>query len=364
MTIMQVDDWNDWLIVEPGDAPLVLSVPHAGTRLPGEVEMRLVSPWLARKDTDWYVDRLYSFAGELGATIIRTLLSRTVIDVNRDPEGRSLYPGQATTELCPTTTFDGEPLYPAGREPDARGIAARRARYYAPYHDAISAELARLRKRHDTVALFDAHSIRSVVPRLFEGTLPVFNLGTNSGRSCAPELAQSLQGICAASGLPTVVDGRFKGGYITRQYGQPERGVHAVQLELAMRGYLEEPTTRLREGSWPPRYEDDRSARADPNAAARGRSVHVIRRRQLVAGRTRMRRRMQRARAVSSDYRPDLSNAWTIQSATNPSIAIPASSIAVLLDAPCAVSTVSGAGAVGQGLGLASRDSVDPPDVM
>ncbi len=260
MTIMQVDDWNDWLIVEPGDAPLVLSVPHAGTRLPGEVEMRLVSPWLARKDTDWYVDRLYSFAGELGATVIRTLLSRTVIDVNRDPEGRSLYPGQATTELCPTTTFDGEPLYPAGREPDARGIAARRARYYAPYHDAISNELARLRKTHDTVVLFDAHSIRSVVPRLFEGTLPVFNLGTNSGRSCAPALARSLQDICAASGLPTVVDGRFKGGYITRQYGQPESGVHAVQLELAMRAYLEEPTTRFREGSWPPRYEEDRSA--------------------------------------------------------------------------------------------------------
>ncbi len=138
---------------------------------------RLVSPWLARKDTDWYVDRLYSFAGELGATVIRTLLSRTVIDVNRDPEGRSLYPGQATTELCPTTTFDGEPLYPAGREPDARGIAARRARYYAPYHAPISNELARLRKTHDTVVLFDAHSIRSVVPRLFEGTLPVFNLG-------------------------------------------------------------------------------------------------------------------------------------------------------------------------------------------
>ena len=144
MTIKQTDDWHDWLIVEHGDAPLVLSIPHAGTRLTGAIESRLVSPWLARKDADWYVDRLYSFAAELGATVIRTLMSRTVIDVNRDPEGRSLYPGQATTELCPTTTFDGEPLY-AGGEPDAREIAARRERYYAPYHAAIAAEIRRLR---------------------------------------------------------------------------------------------------------------------------------------------------------------------------------------------------------------------------
>ena len=255
MTIKQTDNWYDWLIVERGDAPLVLSIPHAGTRLPAAIESRLASPWLARKDTDWYVDRLYSFGGALGATVIRTLMSRTVIDVNRDPEGRSLYPGQATTELCPTTTFDGEPLYRAADEPDSREIAARRERYYTPYHAAIGAEIRRLRDRHDKVVLFDAHSIRSVVPRLFEGTLPVFNLGTNSGRSCAADLAHSLQAICSSSGLPTVVDGRFKGGYITRHYGQPDSGVHAVQLELAMRGYLEEPSADLQEHNWPPPYE-------------------------------------------------------------------------------------------------------------
>ena len=255
MTIKQTDNWYDWLIVERGDAPLVLSIPHAGTRLPAAIESRLASPWLARKDTDWYVERLYSFCGGLGATVIRTLMSRTVIDVNRDPEGRSLYPGQATTELCPTTTFDGEALYGAAHEPDSREIAARRERYYTPYHAAIGAEIRRLRDRHRKVVLFDAHSIRSVVPRLFEGTLPVFNLGTNSGRSCAAELAHSLQAVCSSSGLPTVVDGRFKGGYITRHYGQPDSGVHAVQLELAMRGYLEEPGGDLREDNWPPSYE-------------------------------------------------------------------------------------------------------------
>ena len=262
MTIRQTDDWYEWLVVERGDAPLVLSIPHSGTRLPDGIRSRLASDWVALKDTDWYVDQLYSFARQLGATVIRTLVSRTVIDVNRDPEGRSLYPGQATTELCPTTTFDGEPLYRHGETPpDEQEIAARRLQYYAPYHSAIGHEIARLRRNHGKVALYDAHSIRSVVPRLFEGTLPVFNLGTNTGRSCAPELRHTLEAICGSSGLPTVVDGRFKGGYITRHYGQPDTGVHAVQLELAMRGYLDEPAGVLEERNWPPAYDPGRAAR-------------------------------------------------------------------------------------------------------
>ena len=173
---------NHWLRVTRGDAPLVLSVPHAGTDIPAELEASLVSPWLARRDADWWVDRLYDFGGALGATVIRTGLSRTVIDVNRDPSGASLYPGQATTELCPTTTFDGEPLYRDGRSPDAAEIAARRERYYDPYHQALRTEIARLRTRHPRVVLYDCHSIRSRIPRLFDGELPNFNIGTNSGR--------------------------------------------------------------------------------------------------------------------------------------------------------------------------------------
>ena len=171
----------DWLIVRRGDIPLVVSIPHAGVDLAG-FEPAFVDPWLARKDADWRLDELYDFVEPLGATVVRTKLSRSIIDVNRDPSGASLYPGQATTELCPTTTFDGEPLYRAGKAPDAGEIGRRRELYFDPYHAALSGEIARLRQTFKHVALFDAHSIRSRIPRLFDGELPVFNLGTNSGR--------------------------------------------------------------------------------------------------------------------------------------------------------------------------------------
>ena len=171
----------DWLIVRRGDTPLVVSIPHAGVDLAG-FEPAFVDPRLARKDADWRLDELYDFVEPLGATVVRTKLSRSIIDVNRDPSGASLYPGQATTELCPTTTFDGEPLYRAWQAPDAGEIGRRRELYFDPYHTALTAEIARLRERFKQVALFDAHSIRSRIPRLFDGELPVFNLGTNSGR--------------------------------------------------------------------------------------------------------------------------------------------------------------------------------------
>lgn len=241
---------DDFLVIERGEAPLVLSFPHTGTALPGAFATRFRSPWLARRDADWHVEQLYAFARDLGATFVRSTVSRSVIDLNRDPSGVSLYPGQATTGLCPTDTFDGEPLYEAGREPDAAEIVSRRERWFDPYHAALAAEVTRLRTQHDKVVVYDCHSIRSWIPRLFDGELPQFNIGTNNGVTCAPALEAAVEQACAASGLGHVVNGRFKGGWITRHYGAPEQGVHAIQMELAIRGYLDEPRT-ITPQNWP-----------------------------------------------------------------------------------------------------------------
>lgn len=243
------------LVVRRGAAPLILSMPHVGTAIPEEIEARLVSPWLARKDADWWIDQLYDFADELDATIVRAHWSRTVIDLNRDPSGASLYPGQATTGLCPVETFDGEPLYRSGHEPNAGEIEARTAAYYQPYHRALSEEISRLHNSNTRVVLYDCHSIRSAIPRLFAGKLPVFNLGTNNGASADPELVKQVANVVASSGRSHVVNGRFKGGYITRHYGQPESGVHALQMELACRGYVPESLGPVSEANWPVAYD-------------------------------------------------------------------------------------------------------------
>lgn len=249
-----------WLYVQRGEAPLLLSMPHTGTDIPPALEKRLSSSWLARKDTDWWIERLYDFAPGLGATVVRTGISRTTIDPNRDPSGVSLYPGQNTTELCPTTTFDGEALYAAGDTPDAEEIAARRREFFAPYHGAIATQLQRLRARHPRVVLYDCHSIRSRVPRLFEGTLPNFNIGTNSGASCDPALTRAVEVACDAPAYSRITNGRFKGGYTTRHYGAPGSGVHALQMELACRGYLREPEGPLDAANWPREYQEDFAA--------------------------------------------------------------------------------------------------------
>lgn len=250
---------SEWLEIRRGDLPLIVSFPHTGTEIPRELEDRFVSPWMARQDNDWWVHRLYS-AGELGATTVRTHICRTAIDVNRDPSGASLYPGQATTELCPLMTFDGEPLYKPGMEPNPDEIASRRARYFDPYHAALSAEIEHLQKLHGCVVLYDAHSIRSRVPRLFSGELPHLNIGTNSGASCDGALTRAVEAACQDPGFSRVTDGRFRGGWTTRHYGCPSRGIHAIQMELACRGYVEEPDA-LAQDNWPPRYE---AARAEP----------------------------------------------------------------------------------------------------
>lgn len=250
----------NWLEIDRGTAPLIVSFPHTGTDIPADMQDGFVSLWQARRDADWWVDRLYDFAHGLGATTLRTRISRSVIDVNRDPSGASLYPGQATTELCPTTDFDGEPLYRNGCAPDDAEIARRRETWFAPYHAALRAEIERLRGEFSNVVLFDAHSIRSNIPRLFDGELPQFNIGTNSGASCAPELTQAVEAACAASDYSRVVNGRFKGGWTTRHYGEPKKGVHAIQLELACRGYLDEPDV-LSPQNWPAPYSETRSAK-------------------------------------------------------------------------------------------------------
>jgi N-formylglutamate deformylase len=249
----------DWLTVRRGEAPLVVSIPHAGTELV-EVREQVKSPWLATLDADWWVDRLYDFAADLGATVVSTAISRTVIDVNRDPQSKDLYPGLASTELVPTTTFDGTPLYDVDRVPSAEEIARRRKRYFDPYHAALRGELARLGKVHATVVLYDAHSIRSHIPRLFEGTLPQFNIGTFNGRSCTQQLTDAVAATCATYPADQVVNGRFKGGAITRTYGQPLQGVHAIQMELACRGYMTEPELPLTELNWPSRWSPQKAA--------------------------------------------------------------------------------------------------------
>jgi formiminoglutamase len=232
------------LTVSRGERPLVVSIPHAGTEIPAEIAARLVSPDRGRLDADWWVDQLYGFAEAMGATVVKTAVSRTVIDVNRDPSGRSLYPGQATTGLCPDTTFDGEPLYLDGQAPSAEEIVERRRRWFDPYHGALASEIARLRARFGAVVLYDAHSIRSDVPRLFEGRLPNFNIGTNDAQSCNPDLAAAVERACEHPRFTHVVNGRFKGGWITRHYGRPDAGTHAIQMELAWRSYMDEPSDR------------------------------------------------------------------------------------------------------------------------
>ncbi|MEQ1499346.1 MAG: N-formylglutamate deformylase [Novosphingobium sp.] len=239
---------SGWLKVQRGDAPLIVAFPHGGTEL-GGVEPRFASAWLAQRDADWWIADLYDFAADLGATTVSTVVSRSVIDVNRDPSGASLYPGMATTELCPTTTFDGAPLY-RSFDPEEDEIGWRRKAFFDPYHAALAAEITRLRALHPRVVLYDAHSIRSRIARLFDGELPQFNLGTNGGTTCDPLLEAMLTQVCDKSGYSWIANGRFKGGWTTRHYGSPQAGVHGVQMELAMRGYMAEPDLPD-EANWP-----------------------------------------------------------------------------------------------------------------
>ena len=221
----------------PGETPLLVSIPHAGTHVPDDLRNVLSETALRLPDTDWHVDHLYDFARTRGASVLRANYSRLCIDLNRPPDDAPLYAG-ATTGLFPDRLFDGEPVLKDGAQ-------AIRARFletvWQPYHEQLRRTLDRLRERFGYAVLFDAHSIRSVIPRLFDGTLPDFNIGTNDSRSAAPDLERRLAAVCRADDhYTTVVNGRFKGGYTTRHYGAPAQGIHAVQLELAQKTYMDE----------------------------------------------------------------------------------------------------------------------------
>ena len=224
-----------------GHAPLLISMPHLGTTIPAELQRTYVPRALATEDTDWHLDRLYDFVTELGASVLMPQVSRYVIDLNRPPDDAPMYPGASNTELCPTRFFNGDPLYQPGVEPDAAERLRRRDVYWQPYHQALATELQRLQTVHGYALLWDAHSIRSQIPWLFEGRLPGLNLGTANGASADVAIADALVQACSGqSAVSHVLNGRFKGGYITRRYGAPAQGVHAVQLEMCQDLYMQE----------------------------------------------------------------------------------------------------------------------------
>jgi N-formylglutamate deformylase len=224
--------------LHPGSVPMLVSMPHIGTEIPLDLQGNYVARALDVEDTDWHLARLYDFLPALGISVLQPRYSRYVIDLNRPPDDAPMYPGVANTELCPTYFFTGEALYKAGREPSPQEVQRRRNTYWQPYHDALVAELARIKAIHGFALLWDAHSIRSHIPWLFEGKLPDLNIGTVGGAAAATAISDAS--ASQIGGFTHVVNGRFKGGYITRHYGQPAGQVHAIQLEKCQSLYMQE----------------------------------------------------------------------------------------------------------------------------
>ncbi|WPB55654.1 N-formylglutamate deformylase [Xylophilus sp. GOD-11R] len=224
-----------------GTVPLLISIPHGGEVLPESFAERMTPAARLVADTDWHLARLYDFARGMGASMLRANYSRYVIDLNRSSTGESLYPGQTTTGLCPAETFRGEPVYAEGfAPPDAAETAERVDVYWRPYHEALQGEIDRLKGLFGQVLVWEAHSIASVLPRLFPGELPGLNVGTFDGKSCSPAMREAVVAATSAGAFSWVADGRFKGGFITRNYGRPAEGVHTVQLEMAQCLYMDE----------------------------------------------------------------------------------------------------------------------------
>ena len=227
-----------------GRVPLLVSMPHVGTSIPDSVLAQLNPVAQIKADTDWHLPQLYNMLDELGASRIHAEYSRYVIDLNRPCDDVNLYPGQDTTGLCPIDTFAKEALYPVGKTPDAAEVERRIQAYWLPYHQQLQNELQRMQQEFGMAILWDAHSIASHVPRFFAGRLPDLNFGTADQKSCdlglQESLAQCLQNSTAAQAYTHVFNGRFKGGYITRHYGQPQNNIHAVQLEMSQCVYMNE----------------------------------------------------------------------------------------------------------------------------
>lgn len=224
-----------------GNAPLLVSLPHDGSAIPDAIAARMTPQARRAPDTDWHVARLYAFARVLGASMLVPRYSRYVVDLNRSSDDQSLYPGQNTTGLCPIVRFDGMPVYAAGQEPTSHEITERVESFWQPYHQALREEISRLSSTHGRVVLWEGHSIKGEVPFLFDGRLPDLNLGTAGGTSCSPALQSRLETVLSAQDdYDFVVNGRFKGGYITRHYGDPVNGIDAVQLEISQRNYMDE----------------------------------------------------------------------------------------------------------------------------
>lgn len=233
---------DDIFTLHRGELPLLISVPHDGTRVPDGIAARLTDSACRVPDTDWHIARLYDFVREMGASMIVPTHSRYVIDLNRGEDDISLYPGQNTTGLCPLVQFTGEPVYQPGGEPDEAEVLVRVETYWRPYHNALRSEIERLRALHGRVVLWEGHSIKGDhLPFLFEGQLPDLNLGTANGASCSPATQARIEEVLAGQGdYGFVANGRFKGGHITRHYGRPAEGVEAIQLETSQRCYMDE----------------------------------------------------------------------------------------------------------------------------
>lgn len=223
--------------------PILLSVPHCGTEFPTELTDQF-KPDLrsAPDDTDWFVHQLYDFAPQMGITLIHATYSRWVIDLNRDPESKPLYAdGRIITAICPATNFFGEKLYKDERTEVAGNEVARRLQaYYWPYHQQVQVLLDGLKQKHGRVLLWDCHSIRQHVPTIHREKFPDLILGDVDGTSASPGLIEETLSILDHSGYCVSHNHPFKGGYITRHFGQPSVEQHALQLEMTKVNYMDD----------------------------------------------------------------------------------------------------------------------------